>query len=291
MTEDPLFSVIVTTYERQEFLDEAIDSVLRQTVPDLEVVVVDDASPTPARVSPDPRVRLIRRERNGGLSAARNTALESSKGRYVTFLDDDDRFTDDRLAWALEGLARAPITICWRDNSRGQQPRRRILEGDVADSILEGPHPHMGVTTMHRDLVPQLDERFEGAEDVEWWLRAATRGPIHTVPRVGYVKRIHATSRHGNDRRARLRSCLLLLDVYSDYFDAHPSSAVYRWLMVWQHAQALGEHRIARRAAIQAFRLHPHPRAVTRLMRSLRPTVPTDADAAAAGSPLGGTAA
>jgi hypothetical protein len=62
--------------------------------------------------------------------------------------------------------------------------------------------------------------------------------------------------------------------------------------MVWQHAQALGEHRTARRAAIQAFRLHPHPRAVTRLMRSLRPSVSADAAAAARDSDLlGGTAA
>ena len=88
------FSVIICTHNRADGVVGAIDSVLRQTFTDFEVIVVDDGSTddTKARVSAvaDPRVRYVYRE-NGGLSATRNTGVAASCGCYVTFLDDDDR--------------------------------------------------------------------------------------------------------------------------------------------------------------------------------------------------------
>ncbi len=275
MTPDPLFTVILATYERPKYLSEAIDSVLRQTIPDFELLVVDDASPTPAIVPADPRIRLIRRDRNGGPAAAWNTALDRASGRYVSFLGDDDWYTPDRLELARQGLERAPITVCGCDVSGGPAARQRLLEGSVGDSILEGPTPSLGVTTIDRLLTPRFDERFIATQDVEWWLRAAERAPVSTVQNVGYVQRIHSNTRHGNDARAHLDAGLLLLEIHADYFRVHPSSAARRWLMVWQHAYGLGEYRIARRAAFRALRLRPHPRALKRLICSLR-SVSTD---------------
>jgi glycosyltransferase involved in cell wall biosynthesis len=78
----PEFSVIVPSFDRAEFLGDAIASVQEQTIGDFECIVVDDASPIPVNVSSDPRIRLIRREVNGGCSAARNTGLRAARGRY-----------------------------------------------------------------------------------------------------------------------------------------------------------------------------------------------------------------
>jgi glycosyltransferase involved in cell wall biosynthesis len=284
---EPLFSVIIATYDRPRFLAEAIDSVLRQTIQDFEILVVDDASPYPAEVPDDPRVRLIQRQTNGGPAAAWNTALEAAVGRAVTFLGDDDWYTPQRLELAREGLTRAPITACWRDRRDGRTPNRRILDGPVADSILEGPTPSLGVTTIERSMAPRFDERFIATQDVEWWLRAASRGPVSTVRNVGYIQREHSAPRHGNDQRAHLDAGLLLLEVHADYFRSHPSSAAHRWLIVWQHAHRLGEYRIARRAAVESMRLRPHPRALKRLVRSLRSS-PSD-EASVARDVIGGT--
>lgn len=89
----PAFSVILCTNNRADRVGLAIGSVLGQTFTDFELVVVDDGSVdnTSAVVAAidDPRVRYIYRA-NGGLSAARNTGVAKSSGRYVTFLDDDD---------------------------------------------------------------------------------------------------------------------------------------------------------------------------------------------------------
>ena len=89
----PTFSVVICTYNRADRVGRAITSVLRQTLEDFELIVVDDGSVdgTGGVVGAidDPRLRYVYRD-NGGLSAARNTGVASASGRYVTFLDDDD---------------------------------------------------------------------------------------------------------------------------------------------------------------------------------------------------------
>ena len=98
----PAVSVILPTLTRLDFLRRAVASVLAQTYEDFEIVVVVDG-PSPdvaAFVSshPDPRVRLVQRERNGGVAAARNSGLEAAHGRYVALLDDDDIWLPEKLA-------------------------------------------------------------------------------------------------------------------------------------------------------------------------------------------------
>src|ERR1043166_7114721 len=99
---------------RRGLFEEAIGSVLEQTVRDFEIIGVDDASPQPPVVPSDARIRVVRRARRGTPPAARNTALGLARGRCVTSLDDDDRYTPDRLALALEGLSGdADLATCW----------------------------------------------------------------------------------------------------------------------------------------------------------------------------------
>ena len=77
----PLFSIVVPTYGRPEYLGECLASILQQTVEDFEVVVVDDASPDPVELPvEDARLRLLRRDTNGGPAAARNTGMAVAAG-------------------------------------------------------------------------------------------------------------------------------------------------------------------------------------------------------------------
>lgn len=89
----PIFSVIIATYNRASLLPRALESVLRQSYRDFEIVVVDDGSVdnTAAVVSrySDSRIRYLK-QRNAGLSAARNSGVAISSGLYTTVLDDDD---------------------------------------------------------------------------------------------------------------------------------------------------------------------------------------------------------
>lgn len=269
MREGPLFTVIVATYRRPRYLQEALHSVLRQTVQDLEVIVVDDASPQPATVPGDPRIRLIRRERNGGAAAAWNTALELARGRFVTFLGDDDLYEEDRLAMSLDGVERAPITICWSRFLGRPRGGGRVLEGDVRDTVLDGLVPSLGATTVHRTSMVAFDERFRAAQDVDWWLRVASRGDVATVRRCGYVIRQHGGARHGNDLAARIRSNLLLMEMHEEYFSTHPRALAFRWKRIGLMAQQLDDHRAARSAFLRSLRLKPEPASAWHLVRSL----------------------
>ena len=91
----PRISVVVPIYNVERYLPACLDSVARQTVDDLEVVMVDDGSTDGSAalageyVSGDPRFRLVQ-QRNGGLSAARNTGIDAAGGEFIAFLDSDD---------------------------------------------------------------------------------------------------------------------------------------------------------------------------------------------------------
>lgn len=93
--EQPLISLIIPMYKTAVYLPDCLDSVLAQTYRNLEILLVDDASPdgcaaiAGAYAAKDPRFVYIHRE-NGGLSAARNTGLDAAKGDWIAFLDSDD---------------------------------------------------------------------------------------------------------------------------------------------------------------------------------------------------------
>jgi glycosyltransferase involved in cell wall biosynthesis len=272
-----LFSVIVPTYGRPRFLAEALSSVLAQTVEDFECIVVDDASPDPPDLPDDPRVRMVRRERNGGPAAARNTGLDQACGRFIAFLDDDDLYTPDRLALAVEGLTRAPVATCWngylRAGSRRRKIRRnRLLEGHVDDVVLDQIPPHLGVTALRRDVAVRFDERFSAIEDVEWWLRLAQRTTVTTVPKVGYIFRKHAGPRHRTDLHAHIHGSLLALELHEPYFRSHPVAAAFRYKRLGIAASRLGDQALARAAFARSLRLDPGAAALWHLGRAVRPS-------------------
>jgi glycosyltransferase involved in cell wall biosynthesis len=270
---DPLFSVIIPTYGRPELLGEAIDSVLAQSVQDFECIVVDDASPEPPMIVSDPRVRLIRRSENhGGPAAGRNTGIQAARGRFVAFLDDDDLYAPERLALALDAIERAPVTICWTTFHGDGGGSGRTLNGNVEDTILDGLVPHVGATTVRRDVVLLFDEGFMGVEDVDWWIRMSRRSSVATVPRPGYVFRRHSGERIRNGAPTRIRENVAILRTYADYFADHPRAAAFRWKRVGLLAQQFGDYSLARRAFRRSFRLRHEIKTLAHLGRSFRAT-------------------
>ena len=115
MTTNPLFSVVVPTYNRLPLLAEALGSVWRQTFTDYEVIVVDDGSTDGTAEwldSQTPRLRFLRQE-NKGPGAARNLGAAEAKGEYLAFLDSDDVWFPWTLATYVDVLAEGvrPTTI------------------------------------------------------------------------------------------------------------------------------------------------------------------------------------
>jgi glycosyltransferase involved in cell wall biosynthesis len=107
--EVPLVSVVIPTHDRHDLVGRAVASALAQTEPSVEVIVVDDASDPPVSDPADPRVRLVRLERNAGVAATRNAGLREARGRWVTFPDDDDRLLPGMVKRSLEVVAASSL--------------------------------------------------------------------------------------------------------------------------------------------------------------------------------------
>lgn len=121
--EKPLISVIVPVYNVGDYLERCMDSVLSQTYPNFEVVLVDDASTDQsgavcdACAARDSRVRAVRLSQNRGPSAARNEGIRRARGAYISFVDADDRVEPDLLEKLYESLvqAGAEVSACGAD--------------------------------------------------------------------------------------------------------------------------------------------------------------------------------
>lgn len=115
----PLVSVIMPAYNAEPFVEEAIASVIAQTVTDWELIVIDDCSKDDTFsvaqrvIGDEPRIRLLRNEKNSGVSETRNRGIDLSAGRYIAFLDSDDIWHPEKLEKQLAKLRETGAAICY----------------------------------------------------------------------------------------------------------------------------------------------------------------------------------
>lgn len=117
MTTDPKVSLVMPVYNGEDYIREAIDSILTQTLQDFELICVDDGSTDGTSSildtykAEDERIRVVRQE-NAGVSAARNMGLANAQGKYVLFCDDDDLFDSCMLEKMVAKMDRFAADIC-----------------------------------------------------------------------------------------------------------------------------------------------------------------------------------
>ena len=120
MEHTPLVSVIMPAYREEAFLKAAVDSVRAQTMPDWELLILDDCSPdntfalAQSLAEGDSRITVLRNEQNMGVAATRNRGITLAKGKYVAFLDGDDLWLERKLELQLKKLEEenADIVYC-----------------------------------------------------------------------------------------------------------------------------------------------------------------------------------
>lgn len=115
--QNPLISIITPAYNAENFISQTIESALRQTYTNWEMILVDDRS-TDRTVEyiksyqeQDDRIKLIELEENSGSAVARNTAMEAAKGQYFAFLDSDDLWTPQKLEKQLRFMQEKDIAF------------------------------------------------------------------------------------------------------------------------------------------------------------------------------------
>jgi glycosyltransferase involved in cell wall biosynthesis len=203
----PLVSVVIPCYNQARFLPEAIDSVLRQTYPDVDVIVVDDGSTdeTSNVVARYQGIEAIRQE-NRGLAAARNRGLEASRGAYVLFLDADDRLRPDAAGLLCDELDRHPDAafaagLCQQIDVEGrllpvvEKPR---AGDDPYLELLTEAHIWMPGTVLYRRAAVEqaggFDTKIDAAADYDLYLKLARRHSVLLLDRLVGEYRQHSDS-------------------------------------------------------------------------------------------------
>jgi glycosyltransferase involved in cell wall biosynthesis len=218
----PLVSVVMATCNRAHFLGPAIDSVLKQSVADLELLIADDGSGEGTRRvlqawESDPRVRVTWLAHRGNPGAVRNAVLRAARGRYVAFQDSDDVWLPEKLEYQLAALdahrgARWCYTACEHINSRGAQvvPENisgwRAHDGNIRDAVAcLRAHAALPTVLVERALLDEagyFDERLRLFEDHDLWLRLACRADVAVVQRPLVKVRRHDEHYSGRDELA-----------------------------------------------------------------------------------------
>lgn len=200
--EPPRVSVIIPTFNRAWCLREAVDSVLGQEFRGFELIVVDDGSSdeTPQLLLGYGGALRMLRQKNRGVSAARNAGVAAARGELIAFLDSDDIWLPGKLACQVDFFNRHPAAlICqteelWVKNGRRVNPgkRHRKRGGMIFAPSLELCLVSPSAVMLRRglfDRVGLFDERLPACEDYDLWLRVSSRYPVGLIETPLILKR------------------------------------------------------------------------------------------------------
>jgi len=199
MKEHPLVSVITATYDMAQYVVEAVDSILGQTYPHIEAVVIDDGSKDNtqkvlAQYANNPRVKIIHQE-NAGQTAAKNRGLAECTGSYVGFCDSDNAWLPDKIATQLPVLTNdKALGVVYGDvqfiDDKGADiptPQVKRHSGKITGRLLVDNFVPFNTCLVPRDILTEFggfDESLSMAIDYDLWLRISTRYEFRYVPQV-----------------------------------------------------------------------------------------------------------
>lgn len=275
----PYFSIIVTTFDREDLLGQATASILAQSFVDWELIVVDDASPTPVVLPSDPRIRLLRNDTNQGKAFSVNRAIREARGQVIAFLDDDDAWTAHRLSNAKEGHAKSAIVVCQTETMGAVAPPSKRGEGVQSKFWARGRRVKSkgtigswGSTSVERAICPELDVSFAACEDHDWALRLTNASHSITVlDTLDHLWRPHSGYRHGNGVIARIEGHHMLLEKHREHYDRHPLELAVRYHHVGLLHYSLGRRRRSLTFALRSLRTYPTVGAAELVARAFLP--------------------
>lgn len=202
----PQVSVVIPAYNSMAYIPETLGSVLKQTLTDFEVLIINDGS-TDHIVSwasqiADPRVKLICQE-NKGVSEARNTGIKQAQGEYIAFLDADDLWEPTKLEKQIQCFESKPevgLVYTWtlwvdREGKSTATVTAAHTEGDVWEELLLGDVVGNGSSAVIRrscfNNVGLFDPELSGTADCDMWARIAAHYSLAVIKEILVYYRQH----------------------------------------------------------------------------------------------------
>jgi glycosyltransferase involved in cell wall biosynthesis len=201
LMKQPLVSVILPTYNRAWALKTAIDSVLFQNYPNIELIVIDDGSQdNTKKLLKDYKnqIRVLTQE-NAGVSAARNRGIEKSRGEFIALLDSDDSWDKKKISCQMDFfMANPEALICqtqevWIRNHKRVNPKikHKKPSGMIFEQSLNLCLVSPSAVMMKREIFEQkgyFNEKFLVCEDYDLWLRISSTIPVFLIDKPYTIK-------------------------------------------------------------------------------------------------------
>lgn len=269
-------SVIIPCHNREDTVAEAVQSVLDQDWPDLEVIAVDDhsADATVAILNGihDPRLRVAENTGTPGVSVTRNHGVRLSDAPWVAFQDSDDVWLPGKLAKQmarLEGsdcvaaycgmLVKADTNPQTPVQKRYPDPKIAPLDGDILPSLVRGSYLSTQMLVIRRDVFDRVggfDEGLQALVDWELMLRVAQEGPVAFVDEDLVVQRMSENSITRSSRK-RLDAQATILCKHAALLARYPGVTAYHHHRLAGAYKLAGEFAPATTHAFAAWRADP----------------------------------
>lgn len=260
-------SVIIPTYNRAEMVANAVESVLSQTCPPTEIIVVDDGSTdhTVTRLAAFQNQIKVIRQCHQGVSAARNVGIQTSRGDWLAFLDSDDLWKRKKLERQCKALDNhVGFMVCytneeWRQKGRWRNQKKihRKYNGRIFQKCLPLCIISPSSVLLHRKVIKEIglfDESLPACEDYDYWLRTSRRFAVLYIDERLIVKRAgdweqlsqqHSLDRYriqalqkvlkdplaNDDRQAAVEELRKKCSVYAQGCKKHQRPAQARWAL------------------------------------------------------------
>lgn len=293
--EDPRLTIVIPTRNRHALLVGAVESALGQTLPDIEVLVVDDVSTTPVKLAPHPRLRCVRLEQHSGMSGTRNAGLAEARGRWVTFLDDDNRLLPELAARSLAAIeaSELPPPVAAISGIEVIGAGGRVLDRRIPPTHPRGEHfslerlppgrSHMTKQTLvaERDLLRSIggfDPRLDTRELSDLFLRLNPVCSILGLETVAYRLSREPAARLSRNTAALEDGFRLFVEKHRALLESHPEGYADALLGHARMSLVVGPRRAALPSVARALRVAPRhtlgvvldPRRAVALMRTWR---------------------
>lgn len=239
---DPLVSVVVASYNMGNYLPLAVESILRSTYRNIEVIVIDDGSTdaTPELIKPcldDARVRYIRQQ-NQGQPKAKNNGLRAARGDFIAFCDADDLWEPDKLERQLPCFENARVGVVYSEvsfidgagNRYEKPPVYRRHSGRITNQMLIKNFVPFGTSVIRRECVEKngvFDESFRMGIDWDLWLRYSLDWEFAYVPDRTYIYR-EWDGQMSTNYRGRYEFASKILDNFEQRFGDRLDPAALR---------------------------------------------------------------
>lgn len=199
----PKVSVIMPVYRNAKHVEQAVESILRQTYSDFELILIDDASDDETvsllRSFTDPRIIRIEKEKNTGYTESLNMGLERARGEYIARMDGDDISLPARFEKQVALMDANPGVIVCGTWYRIAGTHKEVHPPSGHDAIriafLDGNALAHASVMIRKATLDQHKLRYntgmEPAEDYDLWVRMSALGQLHNIPEVLLEYRVH----------------------------------------------------------------------------------------------------